>query len=841
MLFERIDANIQNYANHLALSDSQFNFTYQDLGEYSQKLIALLDELSIDRDRPIAISYPRSAFLPIIIYSILRAGFSYLFLDPAYPAKRLNKYVKESKAKLLLCDAEQSQISEIDNKVIFSIEDFLNLPSMKIPSPASPPSENAYTIFTSGTTGNPKGVNISRKRVSSYINGLSQRIPLTSQDIYLHTASFSFSSSTRQLFLPLSKGASLYIAGDNDIRNPLTLLNIVENKKITILDTISSLWTHPLKNLQREDKENRFKNTSLNTIIFSGGILDFSLLKEIKINGAYPGKFFNLYGLSEIIGGTAYQVPEDISPFHGVVPAGTVLSGGIYFIDNSNCLHLSFDGMTERLLDGSSAPFTYRNINGSAECFYCTGDLAKELDDGSLIIYGRTDDQVKRYGVRIELSELEIRLKQEQDVTEAIVSLHDDELIAYVTLKDLSSATERTLLSKVNRDFPTNMALNRAILLEQFPRLPNGKIDKKQLSGKNISKDFLKEITNQSINSLSQFENRSEIPFGSDKMKSIFNIWQTILGHENIALDDDFFEIGGDSIKALNMLSEISSKLNYELEIDQLYKYKTIRLLHSAIDDNQINTDREKSDWFYLVQERLNGPTFFWCGDFKHFWRNDLKDVSIYGAKTYFSRLEDLPSKPTSVQEFSKIYTEEIRRIQSWGPYNLGGFSACAVYAYDVARRLNDMGEKTNVFLLDPSESILFNNIGIEQKNQKSFRINKYLNTLFAKPFTAYPKLANHINFHLFERGYVKKMYFGSDHDYSLKKSLEVLKGYVPSSFETSFFLIYAINDHVRGAWSKFLENKCEETMGIEGAHLDLQNNPEMVKRWIHILQRMLR
>jgi amino acid adenylation domain-containing protein len=314
-------------------------------------------------------------------------------------------------------------------------------------------------MYTSGSTGKPKGVEITHANVCPYIDAISKVLQVDTNDVYLHTASFSFSSSVRQLMVPLTQGATSIIATEEQRKNPLSLFELIQKQGVTISDTVPSVWRYGLQALEALDKVSReaLLNFKLRLIIFTGELTSCKLLKQLRNQLKNQPRFFNVYGQTETIGNCAYPLPEDFDREEGYIPVGYPYPHNQAYILDEHLqpvavgeigeLHMAGACLARGYLNRSelnaakfiSNPFveTQVGLSRPAKRLFKTGDLARYLPDGAIEIVGRVDFQVKLRGMRIELGEIESVLEQHPSLKEVVVTAREDEsgekhLVGYI-------------------------------------------------------------------------------------------------------------------------------------------------------------------------------------------------------------------------------------------------------------------------------------------------------------------------------------------------------------------------------------------------------------------------
>ncbi len=823
-LFGVIAQIIRKYPDCPAIRDEGRTITFADLKDNAQVMRGFLLEEGLTAGDTIAVCLPRTGLLPATLYAILRNGYAYIFLDPLYPTERLQYYLDTAEPSILLTDQNNIDRFQLRKKVSIP---FLQSSPTPVPEQDYPLSTaTAYVMFTSGSTGAPKGIRINHTRLNKYLVALAGRINLSPDDIYLHTASFSFSSSVRQFLLPLFSGCTQYIAKAKDIADPLQLADLIIRNGITILDTSPSYWPHALNLIEVKGDIKFLEKSATRLMVFSGSVLHYGLVNDLKTRCAFGGAIMNVYGQTEALGVSSYLLPFDTLDKNGIVPVGRVYDDVDYFIEDDQLL-VTMPGLADCYLNYQNSAFRYRRHHNEGKMIFQTGDIARELDDGVLELRGRTDDQVKINGVRVELSEIEAVLQEERGVSSVVVIYHGGRLIAYLSLATQSSCTEKKLLIHAGRKLISWMLPSELRLLEDFPRLPNSKIDRMALRKSRFYDNARKAFS-------AAFKKRRFLFYGnaqttplSDTEQKLLSIWKGLLSREKVSLDDNFFQIGGDSLLAMELLLAIENEIRGNVSIDNLYKYSTIRTLALWISSKVSSYTTPVYDWAFWVQQAdSTAKTLFWCGHFKASWRSLLKEYSVVAFKSYFSPWHTLSCHPESVEELAAYYLEDIKRIQPAGPYCLAGYSGEGIFTYEVARRLTEEGQKVAVFLLDPPATQ--NLLTVYGK------LRSFLSLLHVDRFPAY------INYCLYRNNLVKRMVFGATAYKGLQRTRELKNKYSVVRIPAAIYLIQTPLYSKKTQWYNFLAGSCSASRIIPATHMDLLNQKTVIRQWIDTLKEML-
>lgn len=561
--------------------------TYQELNAKANQLAHYLQSIGVGAEVMVGLCVERSLDLIIGILGILKAGGAYVPIDPAYPQERIAFMLEDTKLQFVVTQ-QQWVVSLPENSTTICLDtDWQKIECQSSHNPISGvTAENlAYLIYTSGSTGKPKGVQMPHGSICNYLEAIAKILPVNHQDIYLHTASFSFTASVRQLFLPLSQGATSILATREQTRTPLSLFELIQKRGVTICDGVPSVWRYGLIALESLDQQytESLRESKLRLIVFGGELLPYQLIKKLRNLFKTPPQFFNILGQTESIGHGFYTVPEDYDLEDGYVPVGHPLANiqQVYVL-NANMEEVPIGGSGEVHIAGSTLARGYLNrteANGEKfiinpfnpqQRLFKTGDVARYSSNQNLEILGRMDFQVNIRGMRVELEEIEAVIKLHPSIQEAVVSAREDvsggqRLVAYIVVnnQDFNSGELRNFLAS---KLPDYMNPHTLMVMEKLPVLPNGKLDRKSLPEPDLS----------AIQS--EF-----IPPQTPTQEIIAKIWAEVLGIERIGIHDNFLELGGHSLLASLVISRLREALSLELSIASLFAAPTIATFSEQI------------------------------------------------------------------------------------------------------------------------------------------------------------------------------------------------------------------------------------------------------------------
>ncbi|UCH93753.1 MAG: amino acid adenylation domain-containing protein [Candidatus Aminicenantes bacterium] len=586
--------------------------TYHQLNHRASQVAEVLKNKGIGPDKIVGLMVQFSIEMMVGIMAILKAGGAYLPLDPDYPIKRINYMLQDSAANVLVTtgmlaeEVEEVRRWEGETILLETYSSTLTLTStstcqVRSSYRVSPPATLAYVIYTSGTTGQPKGVMVQHRNVIAYLHSFYQEFEITAADTMIQLASYSFDAFVEEVFPLLFKGGKILIPAPFEIMDINALGWLTGKHRVSMIDCTPLLLNefnklnsptlpgHPLK--------------SIHTFISGGDVLK----KEYVDNLLKIGRVYNTYGPTETTVCAAYYnyTPSyletgDDTVIDSTIPIGKPIANYcIYILDTSNTpvplgvtgeLCISGDGVTRGYLNQpertaekfieikvkveveeeeeprEQIPNKHMSHMSYMSYIYKTGDLACWLPDGNIKFSGRKDDQVKIRGYRIETGEIEkqlIQLKQHH-INEAIVTAREDEagekfLCAYIITKEEFELSQ--LRNSLAGELPEYMIPSFFVPIEEVPLTKNGKIDKKALPEPEINTGIrYVEPQNQT-------------------QKQMQKLWQEVLAFEPIGIIDNFFSIGGHSLKGIQLINEIHKEFNVKVPLAEIFKTPTIKEL----------------------------------------------------------------------------------------------------------------------------------------------------------------------------------------------------------------------------------------------------------------------
>ena len=562
--------------------------TYGQLNERSNQLARYLQRSGAGREAFVGICLERSLEMIVAVLATLKAGSAYLPLDAGYPRSRLAFMLQDAKAFLTITqgtlrdrfDSQAGNVILIDQALRASQTESKD--NLGVTTAAT---DLAYVMYTSGSTGEPKGVMIEHRSVVRLVKN-TNFIDITPDDVFLQLAPISFDASTLEIWAPLLNGARLAIM-PSQAPSLEDIGNAIQRYKVT------NLWlTAGLFHLMVEQRLADLR--PLRHLLAGGEVLSPAHVRKAAIEHPHC-RIINGYGPTENTTFTCCHQITEADLQGGPIPIGKpVTNTRVYLLDQE--LRPVPDGENGELCAGGDGvargylnrldltaekflpdPFS----NDPAARMYRTGDVARRRPDGVIEFIGRTDHQVKIGGNRVELGEIESALQAHDQVKMAVVVVREEsprekKLIAYVIPRNPQMLAPEALRFDLQERLPAFMIPAAFVMVDSFPLSSNGKVDRNQLPPPQVP----------------AFDGpgaRSEIE------KAIAEIWKSILNLPEIGIDANFFDLGGDSLALIDVHARVQSALKVDLAITDLFRYSTIASLASHL-GSQAGEERSFTD-----------------------------------------------------------------------------------------------------------------------------------------------------------------------------------------------------------------------------------------------------
>ena len=586
-----------------AISQGNHHWTYGELVQRAETIAAYLLSQGVKSGDVVATSGLRSFGLIASILGILRAGAVLLLIDPHLPEQRRQTMLTAAQATRLLWVGTETECWSDSLTVDGVNPETANLSALsanvynsnlyQVTLPTLQPDDPAYIFFTSGTTGTPKGVLGCHKGLAHFLSWQRQTFDIDTTDRVAQLTALSFDVVLRDIFLPLTSGATLCLPSPEADLSASQVLPWLTQQQITVLHTVPTLAKTWLMN-----RLDGLQLPQLRWVFFAGEPLSSQLVTQWREAFSAAGALVNLYGPTETtLAKCYYQIPNE--PAAGIQPIGTPLpETQALIVSRSNQLCVVGE-VGEIVLRTPFRTLGYINISEQSQqqfrpnphrddaddILYYTGDLGRYGINGTIEILGRADRQVKIRGVRIELGEVETKLTEQDTVREAIVTVHEENgtkyLIAYVVPQKGQTIPVKELRQYLRQQLPAAMVPSAFILLETLPLTPNGKVNKQALP----TPDF-----NQ------RHQDSAYVAPRTSMEKQLSQIWGDLLNLDGpVGVHDNFFDVGGHSLLATQIVSKIQSNFAVRLPLQVLFETPTIAGLVDIIKQEQQLTTKQQS------------------------------------------------------------------------------------------------------------------------------------------------------------------------------------------------------------------------------------------------------
>ncbi|MEI6602687.1 MAG: amino acid adenylation domain-containing protein [Clostridia bacterium] len=586
-IHQLFEEQVKKTPDRIALVFENTEVTYTELNQKANQLAYYLREKGVNPDTIVGIMMQRTPEMIVGILGILKSGGCYLPIDPDYPEDRTKYMLEDSKTKYLLVHDETADLRPFQGALININDPAIGQLSCENIENLNKPNDLIYVMYTSGSTGKPKGVMIEHKNIVPLMKNDGFVFQIDEQDVWALSHSICFDVSVWEMYGALLYGGSLVIISKNTSKDPKAFLDVLKQKKVTVLNQIPVSFY----NMINEEIKTTKKNLVLRYVLFAGESLKPVMLKSfIK---KYPEtKLFNMYGITETsVVDTFKEITEEevrLNTNNIGKPLPTV---SLYILDkNLNLVPIGVMGELCVGGEGLSRGYLHKpeltkerfvpNPFKEDELIYRSGDYARWFPKGDIEYLGRMDNQVKIRGFRIELGEIEKHLLLFPGIEKAAVIARDDAFekrylcAYYVSQTPLSVSDLKEYLLQV---LPNFMVPSHFVQMESLPLTASGKVSLKSLPEPKISS---KEKYIEPRNQMEQ---------------TVANIWGEILNIKRVGIDDNFFELGGDSLGTVQFLSTLY-KHSMFAQIQDIYEHPTIRALSQKITLSEIKDEIYEAD-----------------------------------------------------------------------------------------------------------------------------------------------------------------------------------------------------------------------------------------------------
>ncbi|MGF1561311.1 MAG: amino acid adenylation domain-containing protein [Geminicoccaceae bacterium] len=587
-VFSLIRAAMDGHAQADAVIAADARLTYQQLDAHSAQRAAELQAAGVGRGTLVGLCLERSCQLVVSLLAVMRLGAIYVPLDPDFPAARLAHMVADSDLSIVI--AEHATLGALDGieATVVCLEDLPLVTAGPLADSDTPGGDLCYVMYTSGSTGLPKGVAVEHRQVVNFLKSMAQEPGMAAGDRLLAVTTLSFDIAGLELLLPLTVGGTVVVAGRADVVDGARLAELIADHAITMMQATPTTWRLLL--------ESGWRSPSGFKILCGGEAMPADLARQLCAGEA---EVWNLYGPTETtIWSSCYRLPSGGTP---ILIGAPIANTAIYILDRAGRptppgvpgeLHIGGAGVARgylgkpELTDERFVPDPFTTQPGAR--MYRTGDLGRYLPDGLIALRGRSDSQIKLRGYRIELGEIEAVLTRLAEIEQSAVRLieprpGDARLIAHLVVKPGRDLAPESVREHARQHLPAYMVPQHYMTIDALPLTPNGKVDRHRLPAPETA-DWL--------------EDAYVAPTTASE-RVVCDVFATILGLEQVSVTSGFFDLGGHSILATRVMIALRSTLCATLSLRDVFEAHHARDLAARIDALNDDTARSQAEAGY--------------------------------------------------------------------------------------------------------------------------------------------------------------------------------------------------------------------------------------------------
>src|SRR5271155_2065113 len=682
---------------------------YRELNRRANQLAHKLKSMGVVRESFVGVLLDRSINMVVALLGILKAGGAWVPLDPAYPKDWLDFILEDSQASVVV--TQKNLLANLPRKitVLCMDRDWSEITREKDGNPDTMiTSDNlAYVIYTSGSTGIPKGVLGLHRGAVNRFAWMWTQYPFTSGEVGCQKTSLNFVDSIWEIFGPLLQGVPNVIIPDELVKDPLELMRLLASERISRIVLVPSLLRVMLDAYSGHQGGRKKVRPHPKLWICSGEALEAALCRQFE--EVFPeSTLLNLYGSSEFAADVTYH---PVGHLRGSsVPIGKPIANTQVHLLDSHLQVVPLGVVGEIYVGGENLALGYhRRPQLTAEKFvpsplpefpaklYRTGDRGRRRVDGVIEYLGRVDHQVKIRGFRIELGQIESTLIKHKAVDAAIVLLQssdagDKSLVAYLVAKPDKKLSEEELRTFLKQSLPEYMVPLHFVVLSNLPLMPNGKVNRGALPK-----------PNQEV----RVPGRAEPLAPRNQTEAeLAKIVHTVLGRGPVGVDENFFDLGFHSLLVSRLLLRGNRGFEKRLSLADIFRAPTVEQLARLVHDQGEDLPNHFKGVVPIRQSEGRPALFCVRGgaSFRPLANRLRADQPFLGLDLPQQVLEQLP-KPYRIEDLASAFIQIMQAAQPQGPYCLTGLCVNGVIAYEMARQLEERGERVGMLALFDSQN----------------------------------------------------------------------------------------------------------------------------------------
>lgn len=587
-IHERFEKHAEHTPDNIALVFEDQELTCRELNTRANQLSHHLRRHGVGPEVRVGLCTQRSIETVVGLLGILKAGGAYVALDPTIPPARLLRMLADAKVELLLTQEHlRKDLSEFPGRTICLDTEWNTIAEEPRDNPSGRmnPANLAYIIYTSGSTGIPKAVGVEHRQLNNYCEAVLERLALPARASFATVSTIAADLGNTAIFPALATGGTLHLISEERAVNPDALASYISQHQIDCLKIVPSHLTALMT------AKNSGRILPRQRLVLGGEASTWNLIEKIR-ESVPEIRILNHYGPTETtIGVLTFEVAEGRALNTAFVPLGRPIAGTQVYILDAHLqpvpagvpgqLYIAGESLARGYLNApevTAERFVPHHFSGIAgKRLYRTGDLARRLADGNIEFLGRVDHQIKINGFRIEPGEIEAALSEHASVGAATVLAREDvpgekHLVAYVVgVAQHHTLNEQDLRNFLKEKLPSHMIPSAVVVLPSLPLTANGKVDRRALP---VPEKIRPEA------------NRVFVEPRTENEKALAGIWAQVLDLEQVGIHDNFFTLGGDSIRSIRVLA-LAQDRNLRFSMQQLFRHQTIYELARSLSDTE--------------------------------------------------------------------------------------------------------------------------------------------------------------------------------------------------------------------------------------------------------------